>query len=196
MNQNLFDWIDPELRAAIDAFYEPTVPWRAFRFPIPGQPTVGDLLNRDDRIQFVWAKGTPRDKVVSLPLQPVVVRQVVSCIYERSARWAIACGYLYPDGINEVKGWCIQYSQLYQEWEIRKQHQLRYNLNVKVGDAKKRMEWSPPFVVVNERILSLVYSLSAIEDCEVKVVEKFTGLQQIELWSSAESQITYLSQLE
>jgi hypothetical protein len=194
MNQNLFDWIDPELRAA--AFYEPPVPWRAFRFPILGEPTVADLLNRGDRIQFIWAQGTPRDKKVSLPLQLVAVRQVVSCIYERSARWAIACGCRYPDNINEVKGWCIQYSQLYQEWEIRKQRQLGYKLDVKVGDAKKRMEWSPPFVVVNERILSLVYGLSAIEDCEVKVVEKFTGLQQIELWSSAESQITYSSQLE
>lgn len=193
MYQDLFDWIDPQLRAAIDAFYKPSVPWRAFRFSILGQPTVADLLSRGDRIQFIWAKGTPRDKKVSLPLPPVVVRQVVPCIYNRSARWAIACGCLYPDGIQEVKGWCIQYSQLYQDWEIRKQHRLGYKLDVKVGDAKKRTQWSPPFVVVNERILSLVYGLSAIEDCEVKVVEKFTGLQQIELWSSAESQTTYSS---
>ncbi|OWY63601.1 hypothetical protein B7486_52165 [cyanobacterium TDX16] len=184
MYQNLFDWIDPQLRAAIDAFYEPIVPWRAFRFPNPGQPTVADLLNRGDRIRFDWAKGTPRDKVVTLPFQPVVVRQVVPHIYDRSARWAIACGCLYPDRIHEVRGWCIEYSRLYQDWEIRKQHQLGYNLNVKIGDAKKRMEWSPPFVVVNERILSLVYGLSAVEDCEVKVVEKFTRLQQIELWNA------------
>jgi hypothetical protein len=193
MNQNLFNWIDPQLKAAIDAFYEPSVPWRAFRFHISGQLTVADLLNRGDRIQFIWAKGTPRDKVVTLPLQPVVVRQVVPHIYDRSARWAIACGCLYPERINEVRGWCIQYSQLYQEWEIRKQHRLGYKLDVKVGDAKKRTQWSPTFVVINERILSLVYGLSAIEDCEVKVVEKFTRLQQIELWSSAESQPTYSS---
>ncbi|PSB49224.1 hypothetical protein C7B80_03235 [Cyanosarcina cf. burmensis CCALA 770] len=184
MYQNLFDWIDPQLKAAIDAFYEPTVPWRAFRFPISGQPTVADLLNRGDRIQFIWAKGTPRDKKVSLPLQPVVVRQVVSCIYDRSARWAIACGCLYPDGINEVKGWCIEYSQLYQDWEIRKQHQLGHKLNTNVGDAKDRTQWSPPFVANGGQILSLVYSLSAVEDCEVKVVEKFTQLQQIELWNA------------
>ena len=107
MDKDLFNWIDPRLRAAIDACYEPTMPWRAFRFPNPGQPTVADLLNRGDRIQFIWAKGTPRDKVVSLPLQPVVVRQVVPHIYDRSARWAIACDCLYPGRINEVKGWCI-----------------------------------------------------------------------------------------
>jgi len=184
MNQNLFNWIDPELRAAIDAFYEPILPWRAFRFIIPGQPTVADLLNMGDRIQFVWAKRTPRDKKVSLPLPPVVVRQVVPCIYDRSARWAIASGCLYPDGINEVKGWCIEYSQLYQDWEIRKQHQLGHKLNTNVGDAKDRTQWSPPFVANGGRILSLVYGLSAIEDCEIKVVEKFTQLQQIELWSA------------
>ncbi|MDZ4877690.1 MAG: hypothetical protein CLLPBCKN_007125 [Chroococcidiopsis cubana SAG 39.79] len=184
MNQNLFDWIDPQLRAAIDAFYEPIVPWRAFRFPVPRQPNVADLLNRGDRIQIIWAKGTPRDKVVTLPLQPVFVRQVVPCIYARSARWAIACDCLYPDRINEVKGWCIQYSQLYQEWEIRKQHRLGQKLNTKAGDAKDRTQWSPPFVANGGRILSLVYGLSVVEDCEVKVVEKFTQLQQMELWNA------------
>ncbi|PPS42071.1 hypothetical protein [Chroococcidiopsis sp. TS-821] len=97
-------------------------------------------------------------------------------------RWAIACGCLYPDDIHEV--WCIQYPQLYQEWEIRKQHRLGYKFNVKVGDAKKRTKWSPPFIVVNERILSHVHGVTSVEDCEVKVVEKFTQLQQIELWSA------------
>lgn len=184
MDKDLFNWIDPQLRAAIDAFYEPTMPWRAFRFHIPGQPTVADLLNRGDRIQFIWTQGTPRDKVVSLPLQPIVVRQVVPCIYDRSARWAIACGCLYPDCINEVKGWCIEYSQLYQDWEIRKQHKLGQKLNANVGDAKDRTQWSPPFVANSGRILSLIYGLSAVEDCEVKVVEKFTRLQQIELWNA------------
>ncbi|MES1024876.1 hypothetical protein ABN584_18975 [Gloeocapsa sp. BRSZ] len=45
----------PQLRAAIDAFYKPTVPWQAFRFSNPGQPTVADLLNGGDRLQINWA---------------------------------------------------------------------------------------------------------------------------------------------
>ncbi len=36
--------------------------------------------------KLIGLKGTPRHKMVSLPLQPIVVRQVVLCIYERSVR--------------------------------------------------------------------------------------------------------------
>lgn len=185
--EDLFDWVSPELRAAIDFYYNPPEPWRELRLPPEGQPTVDQLVLPGDKVQFRWAEGVPEDKQKSEPKEALWVSEVICFGYEYQYHFAQTWGIRYPNGCGIIHGWQIVYQRPYKDWQIKKLHKRGYKLDAKAGDPQTRRTYSPPFVAIDGRILAMTYSkYDPPDDCELIVLKQVPS-RQMDLWESVNS---------